>query len=412
MLVSAFCAGGAGILVEETNKGELVSSIADFSLLDIEPEDDNDPILFGGDSPKEGSHKALNDSFDEKMAIVNGTPLRSEETPAELIQRFSAKSSMREGEEDEVKETEGGEEKEGKEGGDGEALCRVCDRQFCKKMVDKHAEYCSKVRGFERKFKISSEEMWEQLGGAVNDRLSELDALPDQPTDENAVRQRKIFEQMSEAISGLMLLEKGSASQTRRSLGRVEDSIKMVKAGMAFNKNECESQDAAIGPFGSLLLRILMDQRASLKEETKKSHLFGLDKYWRKSGEGERLVGSMGGSLGEGDDLLEETSKVTIHDFEMVKPISSGAFGKVWLARKTKSGDLYAVKIIRKSDVIRKNMQEHVSNERNVMELAANNPFLVDFYYAFQSNDHVYLVMEFIQVFFSLSFLFLSFPCT
>tara|TARA_R110002050_G_scaffold107580_2_gene218096 strand:- start:394 stop:624 length:231 start_codon:yes stop_codon:yes gene_type:complete len=41
-------------------------------------------------------------------------------------------------------------------------------------------------------------------------------------------------------------------------------------------------------------------------------------------------------------------------------------------------------------------MLEHVWNERNIMA-AARNPFLVKFFYAFQSEKHLYLVMEFIQ---------------
>jgi serine/threonine protein kinase len=51
---------------------------------------------------------------------------------------------------------------------------------------------------------------------------------------------------------------------------------------------------------------------------------------------------------------------VSASDFEIIKPISKGAFGRVFLARKKTTGDRYAIKIMRKSDMIRKNQVERV----------------------------------------------------
>jgi len=226
----------------------------------------------------------------------------------------------------------------------------------------------------------------------VQTRLRELQCLEElssqrgqEPCDEVCVRKIEVLNQMSTVLSRLQRIQEDTTGVTyyRSVFAQIEEDMGTIKRGMAFNK-ECGATDAAIGPFGEIVLRVLKERKASLGETIrKKQHLFGLEK----------LINSDGSP----DDGLAREAKVTIHDFEMVKPISSGAFGKVWLARKTASGDLYAVKIIRKADMIRKNMQEHVSNERNVMKLASNNPFLVDFYYAFQSEHHVYLVMEFIQ---------------
>ena len=67
---------------------------------------------------------------------------------------------------------------------------------------------------------------------------------------------------------------------------------------------------------------------------------------------------------------------MSIEDFEILKPISRGAFGRVYLARKRATGDLYAVKVMRKMDLIRKNMVQSVRNERNILAMA-NNPFVV-----------------------------------
>ena len=46
----------------------------------------------------------------------------------------------------------------------------------------------------------------------------------------------------------------------------------------------------------------------------------------------------------------------SIEDFEVLKRVSSGAYGKVYLCRKRTTGDVYAVKVIRKKDLVYKNM--------------------------------------------------------
>ncbi len=75
----------------------------------------------------------------------------------------------------------------------------------------------------------------------------------------------------------------------------------------------------------------------------------------------------------------------TIQDFEIIKPISRGAFGRVYLAKKTRTGDYYAIKVLKKSDMVRKNMVDHVIAERNILA-QISNPFMVTLYYAFQSE--------------------------
>ncbi|KAJ3124872.1 hypothetical protein HK098_000810 [Nowakowskiella sp. JEL0407] len=84
----------------------------------------------------------------------------------------------------------------------------------------------------------------------------------------------------------------------------------------------------------------------------------------------------------------------SIRDFEIIKPISRGAFGKVYLARKRTTQDLFAIKILKKEDMIRKNMVSQVLAERKVLALS-RNPFVVKLYYAFQNKDYLYLVMEY-----------------
>ncbi|XP_043687798.1 probable serine/threonine protein kinase IRE4 isoform X2 [Telopea speciosissima] len=86
----------------------------------------------------------------------------------------------------------------------------------------------------------------------------------------------------------------------------------------------------------------------------------------------------------------------SIDDFEIMKPISRGAFGKVFLARKRTTGDLFAIKVLKKLDMLRKNDIERILAERNIL-ITVRNPFVVRFFYSFTCRDNLYLVMEYLN---------------
>ncbi|KAK9028199.1 hypothetical protein V6N11_068010 [Hibiscus sabdariffa] len=68
--------------------------------------------------------------------------------------------------------------------------------------------------------------------------------------------------------------------------------------------------------------------------------------------------------------------RTSIEDFEIIKPISRGAFGRVFLARKRATGDLFAIKVLKKADMVRKNAVESILAERNIL-ISVRNPFVV-----------------------------------
>ncbi|KAJ2750853.1 hypothetical protein GGI19_004858, partial [Coemansia pectinata] len=82
-------------------------------------------------------------------------------------------------------------------------------------------------------------------------------------------------------------------------------------------------------------------------------------------------------------------------DFDFVKPISRGAFGRVYLTRKKATKDLYAIKVMRKKDIIVKNMVTQTLAERRALSLLSNE-WVVRLYYAFHSSKHLFLVMEYL----------------
>ncbi|XP_017000557.2 serine/threonine-protein kinase Warts [Drosophila takahashii] len=82
--------------------------------------------------------------------------------------------------------------------------------------------------------------------------------------------------------------------------------------------------------------------------------------------------------------------------FMKLKPIGVGAFGEVTLVRKIDtSNHLYAMKTLRKADVLKRNQVAHVKAERDILAEADNN-WVVKLYYSFQDKDNLYFVMDYI----------------
>ncbi|CAI7905247.1 unnamed protein product, partial [Closterium sp. NIES-53] len=106
--------------------------------------------------------------------------------------------------------------------------------------------------------------------------------------------------------------------------------------------------------------------------------------------------GSRGGGGGGGGAMGEKEQRTTIDDFEIIKPISKGAYGRVFLAQKRTTGDLFAIKVLRKADMIRKNAVESVQAERNILA-SARSPFVVRCFYSFTCRENLYMVMEYLD---------------
>lgn len=94
---------------------------------------------------------------------------------------------------------------------------------------------------------------------------------------------------------------------------------------------------------------------------------------------------------------LSRTTPTSIKDFDIIKPISKGAFGSVFLAKKKATGDYYAIKVLKKADMIAKNQITNVKAERMILMKQAESPFVAKLYFTFQSKDNLYLVMEYLN---------------
>lgn len=91
-----------------------------------------------------------------------------------------------------------------------------------------------------------------------------------------------------------------------------------------------------------------------------------------------------------------ENKHLTIDDFDLLKVIGKGSFGKVMQVRKKDSGKIYALKAIRKSHIVSKSEVTHTLAERTVLA-KIDNPFIVPLKFSFQSPEKLYFVLNFIN---------------
>jgi serine/threonine protein kinase len=68
--------------------------------------------------------------------------------------------------------------------------------------------------------------------------------------------------------------------------------------------------------------------------------------------------------------------------------------GKVFLVKENKTGEIYALKVLRKDNIIKRNQVEHTNTERSVLGYV-RHPFIVGMNMAFQSKDKLYFVLDY-----------------
>lgn len=78
-----------------------------------------------------------------------------------------------------------------------------------------------------------------------------------------------------------------------------------------------------------------------------------------------------------------EKSGVGLDDFEILKLVGQGAFGKVFQVKKKGSNEIYAMKVVRKDKILEKNHVEYMKAERDILT-KTDHPFIVQLRYSFQ----------------------------
>eukprot|EP01123_Difflugia_compressa_P008599 TRINITY_DN2609_c0_g1_i1.p1 TRINITY_DN2609_c0_g1~~TRINITY_DN2609_c0_g1_i1.p1 ORF type:complete len:455 (-),score=80.69 TRINITY_DN2609_c0_g1_i1:10-1176(-) len=92
--------------------------------------------------------------------------------------------------------------------------------------------------------------------------------------------------------------------------------------------------------------------------------------------------------------INESLNKKRLKDFEKIKLLGRGSVGHVYLVRLKGTDQLYAMKVLEKQEMIKKNKVKRVLTEREVLA-TSDHPFIVTLYYSFQSKDKLVFIMQY-----------------
>jgi len=87
-------------------------------------------------------------------------------------------------------------------------------------------------------------------------------------------------------------------------------------------------------------------------------------------------------------------SNLSVADFELLTVVGKGSFGKVIQVRKKDTGKIFAMKILKKQQLIARKQVAHTQTERKVLE-TIDHPYIVSLRYAFQTPDKLYMILDY-----------------
>lgn len=88
---------------------------------------------------------------------------------------------------------------------------------------------------------------------------------------------------------------------------------------------------------------------------------------------------------------------MTMENFKLISVLGRGHFGKVILSQYRNTGEYFAIKALKKGDIIARDEVESLLSEKRIFEVANSirHPFLVNLFSCFQTEQHVCFVMEY-----------------
>ncbi|KAJ4415168.1 cAMP-dependent protein kinase catalytic subunit [Neurospora sp. IMI 360204] len=88
--------------------------------------------------------------------------------------------------------------------------------------------------------------------------------------------------------------------------------------------------------------------------------------------------------------------KYSLADFEILRTLGTGSFGRVHLVQSRHNSRFYAVKVLKKAQVVKMKQVEHTNDERRMLA-EVKHPFLITLWGTFQDAKNLYMVMDFVE---------------
>lgn len=88
--------------------------------------------------------------------------------------------------------------------------------------------------------------------------------------------------------------------------------------------------------------------------------------------------------------------KYSLEDFSLQRTLGTGSFGRVHLVQSKHNHRFYAVKVLKKAQVVKMKQVEHTNDERRMLQ-RVKHPFLITLWGTFQDSKNLYMVMDFVE---------------
>ena len=105
--------------------------------------------------------------------------------------------------------------------------------------------------------------------------------------------------------------------------------------------------------------------------------------------------------INQGNEQVQKQERVTKgkysqEDFQLQRTLGTGSFGRVHLVQSKHNHRFYAMKVLKKAQVVKMKQIEHTNDERRMLN-RVRHPFLVTLWGTWQDSRNLYMVMDFVE---------------